>query len=147
MKTNTKEYIMDNQLISAIVGGVLIGMSASLLMLFTGKIAGISGIAGGLLKPSRSPIFYWRLFFLSGLIGAGALLSILWPELFMTEETVSVPLLAVAGLFVGIGTALSNGCTSGHGVCGLGQLSIRSATAVGVFLTTGIITTLVLKFI
>jgi uncharacterized membrane protein YedE/YeeE len=113
------------------------------MMLALGRIAGISGIAGGLLGPGRGDVL-WRAAFLAGL-PLGALLADvagLMPEVVVGT---SWPLLALAGLLVGYGTRLGNGCTSGHGVCGLARLSPRSAAAVGVFMAAGILAASLLR--
>lgn len=121
----------------ALLGGILIGLSASLLLLSHGKIAGISGILGGLLSPGTEDRGY-RLWFLAGLLAAGALLAVFYPAAFPSSGP-SAPLwlVAVAGLLVGYGTRLGSGCTSGHGVCGISRLSPRSLTATATFMGTG----------
>lgn len=125
--------------ISATFGGILIGISAVWLMASNGRVAGISGILGGLTtaKPHDRG---WRVAFLIGLIGVPFLLGMMKPDLLASEFTVSLPLIALAGLLVGIGTTLGNGCTSGHGVCGNARLSIRSLLATLTFMTTGVAT-------
>jgi uncharacterized membrane protein YedE/YeeE len=122
---------------SALLGGALIGLGASGLFALTGRVAGISGIVGGLLWPRRGEIA-WRAAFLAGLL-AGALLVRAWipTALVPREPAASGFALAIAGLLVGFGTQLGGGCTSGHGVCGLGRGSVRSLAAVVVFMTTG----------
>ena len=125
--------------IRAIIGGGLIGLSASLLLLSTGRIAGISGILGGLLKANDAPR-QWRVLFLFGLFFAGSLGNAFMPEAIQTPKGHSLLALVAAGLLVGIGTRVGNGCTSGHGICGLSRLSKRSLVAVLVFMATGFIT-------
>ena len=117
---------------SALAGGALLGISASLLMLFTGKIAGISGIIGGLLNPQKGE-FKWRLAFAVGMILS---LYLLLPFSIELPELGSQPLvyIAIAGLLVGFGTRLGNGCTSGHGIVGMGRFSKRSIVATCVFM-------------
>src|SRR5687767_1964872 len=122
--------------ISALAGGVLIGLSAALLLLWIGRIAGISGILGGLLR--RGPDRAWRAAFLAGMMGAGAPAMHAMGQ--ATPSPASPPLLLLAGPLVGYGTSLGNGCTSGHGVCGLGRLSVRSLAAVLVFMATAFAT-------
>jgi uncharacterized membrane protein YedE/YeeE len=117
-------------------GGVMIGLASLLLLLAGGRIAGISGIVGGLLTPDGR----WRAFFLLGLAGGGALMFALKPEWFANTTGTSLPMVAIAGLAVGFGTRLGSGCTSGHGVCGVSRLSSRSIVATLVFVGTGIIT-------
>ena len=129
--------------LSALVGGALIGLSASLLLVLNGRVAGISGIVGGLLAP-RSPETSWRVFFVVGLlVGGGALLAAR-PTSFGVSP-VSLPLAVVAGLLVGFGTRLGNGCTSGHGVCGLSRFSGRSLVATLTFMATGALAAFVVQ--
>ncbi len=125
--------------VSALVGGALIGLSASALLLFNGRIAGISGIVGGLVQPRRGEIA-WRVAFLAGLLAGGLLLAWRWPQAVAPRAT-GLPgvLMVAAGLLVGFGTQLGNGCTSGHGVCGLSRLSPRSLVAVVTFMATGML--------
>ncbi|MDC8760915.1 YeeE/YedE family protein [Janthinobacterium fluminis] len=128
---------------SALLGGVLIGVAAAMLVLLNGRIAGISGIVGGLLRPARGDIG-WRLAFLAGLIGAPLAYA-----LFQALPTVQIDAgngtLLAAGLLVGVGTRYGAGCTSGHGVCGLSRLSPRSAVATAMFMAAGFATVFVLR--
>ena len=126
----------------ALIGGVLIGVSSSLLMLFNGRIAGISGIFGGLLF-SRAGDVAWRAAFVLGLLAGGAALLAFYPGAFPVATSRSFGLLAIAGLLIGYGTRLGNGCTSGHGVCGLSRFSARSFVATITFILAGVITVLV----
>lgn len=124
---------------TALAGGLMIGAAACLLLLLCGRIAGISGMLRHVLMAERGATL-WRVLFLAGLV-AGAcaayrILGVPSPHRVMP----SWPLLACAGFLVGIGTALANGCTSGHGVCGLGLLSMRSLIAVVTFLLVGVLT-------
>ena len=130
----------------AIVGGALIGLSASLLWIANGRIAGISGIVGGVVAPVRGDVA-WRATFLVGLLAAPLLYRAaggVRPDL-----TSPAPLAVViaAGLLVGFGTRLGNGCTSGHGVCGIARLSPRSLAATGVFLITAAATVYVARHV
>lgn len=125
-------------------GGVLIGASASLLLLAHGRILGVSGIVGGLLPPSRGDAG-WRAWFLAGVLAAGLVAGMLAPGAFAYGLERSTGALVVAGLLVGVGTRLGNGCTSGHGVCGISRLSPRSLAATGVFMGTGALTVLVVQ--
>lgn len=125
-------------LLWGIAGGALIGASASLLMLFRGRIAGISGIAGGALNPTTHDKG-WRALFLLGLLAGGATLLFFSPES-IQAPTVPPWLTIVAGLLVGIGVSLGNGCTSGHGVCGVSRFSPRSIVATAVFVGVGMVT-------
>lgn len=124
--------------VASTIGGLLIGLSASLMLLLHGRIAGISGILGGLLQP-RSGDIAWRILFLGGLVTGGILFAVVSPDVLVDGLQRSTVTTAAAGLLVGIGTQLSHGCTSGHGVCGLSRFSPRSAVAVVVFMTTGAI--------
>ena len=127
----------------ALFGGILIGLSASVLLLFNGRIAGISGIVNGLTRRSQGDDWAWRAAFLAGLMGAGAVTMHLLGQ--ATPSPARTPWLIVAGLLVGFGTSLGNGCTSGHGVCGLGRLSKRSLVAVLTFMATAIVTVFVTR--
>ncbi|HEY0146257.1 MAG TPA: YeeE/YedE family protein [Methylovirgula sp.] len=129
--------------LSGLLGGVLIGLSASLLMSFNGRIAGISGILGELLAFRRGAIG-WRLAFIAGLVTAPLLYRSFSGALPFTI-TPSVPVLIVGGLLVGIGTRMGSGCTSGHGVCGLARFSKRSLAATLIFMAAGIATVFVAR--
>lgn len=134
-----------NSWMLALAGGVLIGTAATLLLWLTGRIAGISGILGGVLMPRNGEVA-WRVAFLIGLIGAGAAYLWLVPGAHSPRQGFS-PLLVIAGLLVGFGTRMGNGCTSGHGVCGLGRLSMRSFAAVLTFMATAIVTTYIVRHV
>lgn len=125
-------------MIEPIFGGVLIGISATLLLLGNGKIAGISGIFSRALYEHRN-IEWWRWFFLIGLVMGGAVAHQGF-AIPVPDNQKSLLLAAAAGLLVGVGTRIGNGCTSGHGVCGIGRRSIRSFVATLVFMITGIVT-------
>ncbi|WP_147025296.1 YeeE/YedE family protein [Methylobacterium oxalidis] len=130
--------------VPALAGGVLIGLSATMLLLLNGRIAGVSGLVAGLGRPS-DPRWAADLAFMVGLIlgpPAFAVLAGHWPEMRLDA---SLPLLAVAGLLVGFGTRLGSGCTSGHGVCGLARLSPRSIAAVLTFLASSMLTVVLAK--
>lgn len=124
--------------IAALLGGVIIGLAAAMLWLFNGRVAGVSGIAGGVLHSERGDRL-WRALFMLGLVLGGVLVSRIVPGAFETA-TVAPATVVVAGLLVGFGTALGNGCTSGHGVCGVSRLSPRSLAAVGSFMGMGMLT-------
>jgi uncharacterized membrane protein YedE/YeeE len=130
---------------SALAGGALIGTAAAMFALLNGRIAGISGVLGGLLRPARGDIG-WRAAFVLGLVGA--------PLAYALVAAVPVPqidaglgALVVAGLLVGIGTRYGSGCTSGHGVCGLSRLSPRSLVATAAFMGAGFATVFVLRHV
>lgn len=124
--------------ITAAIGGGIIGLASALLLAFNGRIAGISGITGGLISPTRGEVS-WRLMFLIGLVGGGLLMALLMPEAF-TASPRSTFWVVAAGLLVGFGTRLGSGCTSGHGVCGLSRFSPRSLVATLTFIGAGMVT-------
>ena len=125
--------------INAAIGGILLGLSSTLFLWLNGRIAGISGIAGGLDNLDRKEVT-WRLLFLTGLIGGVALYRTAGGTLQEIEMISSIPVLIAAGLLTGLGTRMGNGCTSGHGICGLARLSPRSFVAVPIFLGIAVIT-------
>jgi uncharacterized membrane protein YedE/YeeE len=124
---------------SAVLGGSLIGLGATILWAGLGRIAGISGIVGGLFS-TRSGDRAWRLAFVAGLLGVGACAALLWPTTVATSADRGPVAMLVAGVVVGFGARLGSGCTAGHGVCGLSRGSFRSLVATLVFMTTGILT-------
>ncbi len=125
----------------SLFGGVLIGLSAVMLMAFKGRIAGISGVLGGLMQFSNVPKghFSWRLAFVFGLLLSSDIYGLVWQ---MPNAVIDsgYPLLIVAGLLVGFGTRMGSGCTSGHAVCGIGRLSMRSIAATLSFMVSGFVT-------
>lgn len=128
---------------SSLAGGLLIGLAAAMFLLFNGRIAGIGGIVGGLLRPLRGDIF-WRIAFVLGLVLAPIVFSLIAPLPAVSVDADNT-LLIIAGLLVGIGTRYGSGCTSGHGVCGLSRLSPRSLVATAAFMLAGFITVLVVR--
>ena len=127
---------LEMDIIRALAGGALIGISASLLWWMLGRIAGISGIVSGLFLPNEGDLGF-SLMFLAGLIVGGVLLAAISPALFVNTHVVS-PLAAIAaGALVGFGAKLAGGCTSGHGVCGISRMSLRSFVATVVFIALG----------
>lgn len=130
--------------ISALIGGAMIGLSAVWLMASAGRIAGISGIMGGAFTAAKGDRF-WRWAFLLGLLAGPLCVSLARPDLLRAEFPVTGPLLILGGICVGVGTQLGNGCTSGHGVCGNARLSMRSLLATLTFMTTGVITVLIVR--
>jgi uncharacterized membrane protein YedE/YeeE len=128
---------------ASLAGGVLIGLAAALFLLFNGRIAGISGILGGLLEWPRGDIA-WRIAFLLGLIGAPLAYAGFAPLPDVTVDAGTATLI-VAGLLVGIGTRYGAGCTSGHGVCGLSRRSPRSLVATAAFMAAGFLTVFIVR--
>lgn len=128
---------------SALAGGVLIGIAAGMFVLLNGRIAGISGIVGGLLSPGTRDVA-WRIAFVLGLIGAPLVYTLFGTVPTLRIDAGYVPLV-VAGLLVGIGTRYGSGCTSGHGVCGLSRLSSRSLAATAAFMSAGFVTVFVMR--
>jgi uncharacterized membrane protein YedE/YeeE len=130
--------------LSALLGGAMIGAAAAMLLVLDGRIAGISGIVGGLMRPVRGEIF-WRLAFIAGLV----LAPLAWAAAGGPLPTIVVGapawLVIVAGLLVGFGSRLGSGCTSGHGVCGIGRASPRSLVATAVFMATAVATVFVTR--
>jgi uncharacterized membrane protein YedE/YeeE len=124
--------------LASVIGGAMIGLAASLLLLGDGRIAGISGIVSGLLYPVAGDRA-WRVLFVAGLLVGGLGLRLLDPALLRVDLDRSTGALLTAGLLVGFGTALGNGCTSGHGVCGLSRGSSRSLVATLTFMAMGVL--------
>jgi len=123
---------------SALIGGAIIGIAAAILALFNGRVAGISGIVGSLLRPSF-PDVTWRAAFVAGLLLAPAVYAVFRALPAVTIDA-GYPTLIVAGLLVGVGTRYAAGCTSGHGVCGISRLSPRSIVATLTFMAAGFVT-------
>ena len=131
--------------IASLLGGALIGIAAVLLMWATGRIAGVSGIAARLFPPYEDREFVGRLAFVAGLVAAPVLVRLVTGGL--PEQTIlaGTPMLIVAGLLTGFGAVWGGGCTSGHGVCGLSRLSVRSLVATFIFMATGMATVFVMR--
>jgi uncharacterized membrane protein YedE/YeeE len=129
--------------VSALLGGVLIGLAATWLLLSTGRIAGVSGIVDGLVKRTTTEEWAWRAAFVAGLMISGGIAMHVVGQRALSPA--AWPVLVVAGLLVGYGTTLGGGCTSGHGVCGLGRLSKRSIVAVLVFIGVAVATVFVAR--
>lgn len=130
--------------VSALVGGALIGLAASLFLLVNGRVAGISGLVSGLVTPVHGDRAV-RLLFLAGLLAAGLLAGWLSPERLAPSPS-RLPWLAAAGLLVGFGTRVGGGCTSGHGVCGISRGSVRSVVATVIFMTTAVLTMVIARW-
>lgn len=133
------DILGNTELIKPIIGGILIGIASISMMLFNGRIAGVSGIFKGILQPQKGDIL-WRATFVAGMVLTGFALQVLTPGFAVVEINRSLLAYGFAGLFIGVGAGLSNGCTSGHGVCGVGRLSNRSVTVTMAFTVSGIIT-------
>ena len=129
--------------LAALAGGALIGLAAAMFVLLNGRIAGISGVLGGLLRPSRGDVA-WRVAFLLGLVGAPCV-HLLFAALPSVRIDADYGALILAGLLVGVGTRYGAGCTSGHGVCGLSRLSPRSLVATVAFMGAGFATVFVVR--
>lgn len=127
----------------SLAGGLLIGLAAVMLLLFNGRIAGISGIVGGLFNPAHGDIA-WRIAFATGLVISPLLFALAAP-LPDVEVEASYPVLLIAGLLVGVGTRYGSGCTSGHGVCGLSRRSLRSMVATIAFMFAGFVTVYIVR--
>ena len=130
---------------TSLAGGAIIGLGTALLILLNGRLAGISGVLGGLLRPLKSDIG-WRLAFILGLIAAPLAYQLVH-ALPVATINAKVSVLVIAGLLVGIGTRYGAGCTSGHGVCGLSRLSARSLVATLIFMAAGFITVFVARHV
>jgi len=130
--------------IHALVGGVIIGIAVSVMLYFNGRVTGIAGIIGSALRPEKTQ-FAWRLAFLGGLVVGGMVIKLFYPV--ALESTLQISTLSSigAGFLVGFGTLLGNGCTSGHGVCGISRMSIRSIISTVTFITFGILTVFIMK--
>lgn len=132
--------------ISALLGGALIGLSITLLLLFNGRMAGISGIMNGLFNSPKEES-RWRFTFLSGLVLGAVIFQYISPDLFSPRQDYPLWLVAIGGFLVGIGTRLGSGCTSGHGICGIANLSRRSIFATLTFMGAGMLTVYFIKHI
>ncbi|MTV36901.1 YeeE/YedE family protein [Duganella radicis] len=128
---------------ASLAGGLLIGLAAAIFVVFNGRIAGISGIIGGLIRPHRGD-WGWRAAFIAGLIISPIIYAIFF-QLPSVQIEADTPTLLIAGLIVGIGTRFGSGCTSGHGVCGISRLSFRSAIATLTFMLAGFITVFLVR--
>jgi uncharacterized membrane protein YedE/YeeE len=129
-----------------LLGGMLIGAAATLLLLFYGKIFGVSGIVGGLIK-NEAKDYDWRIAIVLGFLVGGAILYVSMPGVFTNTAIRPTIMTIIAGLLVGYGTSLGNGCTSGHGICGLSRFSPRSLVAVLVFMGAGVISVAIQRFV
>ncbi|MFP5491393.1 MAG: YeeE/YedE family protein [Bacteriovoracia bacterium] len=130
----------------SIVGGAIIGIAVSLMLLFNGRVTGISGIIGGTLTPKSNDTL-WRGTFILGLLAGGFVLKFILPEAFEIKSSAQTIDYIIAGLLVGFGTLLGNGCTSGHGVCGISRFSVRSIMSTVTFISFGVLSVLLFKYI
>ncbi len=137
--------MVEPMVLPGLAGGVLIGLAVVLLMATLGRVTGISGIIGSLLPPNPVSDRGWRLMFILGLVLGPVLVMALTGQSGIGQVTDSTTLVIVAGLLVGVGTAIGSGCTSGHGVCGLSRFSMRSLVATLTFMAAGIITVAVVR--
>lgn len=131
-------------MISAIVGGLIIGFAVSLMLVFNGRVTGISGIISNTLTVKKHD-WLWRFLFIMGLVIGGFFLKYLAPELMMNTSNRSNLEIIIGGFLVGFGTLLGSGCTSGHGVCGISRLSMRSIIATILFIGVGVLTVFIMK--
>lgn len=128
-----------NQALYSLIGGGLIGIAVTMMLLFNGRVTGISGIiASSLAKPASDGL--WRWMFIGGLIAGGFLIQTIRPDFFTNISSRSSAVILIAGLLVGYGTVMGSGCTSGHGVCGMSRLSVRSVIATLTFMLFGFLT-------
>lgn len=134
---------MSNWMMS-LFGGVCIGLAVSFMLFLNGRVTGISGIINGILVPQKKDTF-WRVLFIVGLLAGGAFIRLLQPDAFLNLTMTSTFEIIIAGVLVGFGTVMGSGCTSGHGVCGISRMSMRSLVATGVFILAGILSVFVFK--
>jgi uncharacterized protein len=133
-----------NEMVRPLAGGALIGTAAALLLVFTGKTAGVSGIVDGVLRREKGE-WTWKIAFLLGLVAGGLILRFTMPGTLAVAAPRALPLIAIGGLLVGFGARLGGGCTSGHGVCGIGRLSLRGLVGTVVFMVTGALAVFLLR--
>lgn len=135
---------MHQDWINALFGGVIIGIAVSLMLLWNGRVTGISGIINGTLSPVKGDTG-WRVLFIIGLLLGGLALKVLNPNVFSGNLETDTWTTVVAGLLVGFGTILGSGCTSGHGVCGISRMSVRSLVATIIFISAGVVAVVVFR--
>ena len=134
-----------NDALNALIGGALIGLASSIILLGLGRITGISGIfAQAIIHFSKET---WRYLFIIGLVIGGFVMKALYPSFFEYEITASMGVVLLGGFLVGLGTRIGSGCTSGHGVCGLPRKSLRSLSATAIFMAFGIITVFIMRLV
>ncbi len=132
--------------LSALAGGSLIGISVTLLLLFNGRIGGISGIMNGLLFAQKNDRI-WRLIFLTGIVLGAIIFQQMVPEFNVPRQNYPLQLIGLSGFLVGFGTRMSGGCTSGHGICGIANLSMRSLIATLTFMAAGFMTVYIIRHV
>lgn len=130
--------------IYALVGGAIIGLAVTIMLLFNGRVTGISEIVNGMLKPTAGD-FLWRFTFVLGLFIGGLILKVIRPEAFSGSLNNSTATVVIAGLLVGFGTIMGSGCTSAHGVCGISRLSVRSIVSTMTFITAGVLAVVIFR--
>jgi uncharacterized membrane protein YedE/YeeE len=133
-----------DQSLQGFAGGVIIGISVSMMLILNGRVTGISGIVNGVLSPEKGDTL-WRVLFIAGLFVGGLVLSAISPTAFEGALQTEPWTLILAGLLVGFGTIMGSGCTSGHGVCGISRLSVRSLVATAIFMAGGIVTVAMMR--
>lgn len=138
--------ITQTDVINSLLGGLLIGVAVSVMLLFNGRVTGISGIINGILAPEKGDTL-WRIFFVGGLLIGGFWFQLIQPASMKNLIATNDSTLLIAGLLVGFGTVMGSGCTSGHGVCGFSRLSPRSFIATLAFITAGIASVGLIKFV
>ena len=130
----------------ALLGGILIGLAATFLMLLNGRIAGISGILSGVFFQTKGDMF-WRIAFIVGLLAGGLVAPFIFQRPFVFELNASMPMLLVGGFLVGFGTRMGSGCTSGHSVCGIARFSWRSISATITFILSAMLTVALIRYV
>lgn len=135
---------MPQEWFNALMGGIIIGISVSLMLLWNGRVTGISGIVYAILFPTKGDVA-WRVTFILGLVTGGLILRLYDPHFFKGQLMSELSTTIIAGLFVGFGTTLGSGCTSGHGVCGISRMSFRSIVATITFILAGVLTVMIFK--
>ena len=133
--------------LASLIGGAMIGLAALLLMAANGRVMGVSGILSGIIRPDNAGDVSWRVLFVIGAIIGPFIVWLIQGEPITIQPVASGLILPIAGFFVGIGTAIGAGCTSGHGICGLARLSIRSLVAVGSFMVSAIVVVYIVRHV
>lgn len=138
--------MLTSSILNALVGGVIIGLAVTIMLFLNGRVTGISGIiASALSKPTKFDL--WRWTFIGGMIFGGYIVNRYRPEMFANTTSTGLSLLIVAGVLVGYGTVMGSGCTSGHGICGISRLSVRSMFATITFMIFGFLSVQLVKYL